>query len=769
MAKGNLEEPSTLHDGELEKLEGDDLVGLTLRDTYALTQLLGQGGMARVYLAQHTRIPAKRYAVKVLRSNMAERDDIAARFEREAHAIASVVHPNIVDIIDVGTTPGERPYIVTEYLQGVDLASLIVDVKRVETLVATRIARHVCRGIGAAHGCGVIHRDLKPGNVFLVGDLQAPHAKVLDFGLARMIETGSTSLTRSGIAMGTPAYMAPEQARAEQTDQRTDVYAIGGLLYVMLTGVPPYSEDSPQATVLAVMDREPTRPRSHAPSIPQRLEAIIQRAMARDPADRFASAAALEAELEAFERDTHAAEERVSVFPTSLRRDDHAHATEHDRTRLIAVASLGAVLLALWLSMAVHGGLGLFILKRPPTGFELALAAFSIIGTIATPGVLGLRYLRRRIWHNSARVAELLSRTRAVVYSATVAYGLAALSVRAHDAWRQRVAASNSAAWVGWDMVLCSVAVLVGAAVAMRGSVLAKHPGRVRRILVGPVAAVVTLSLVGLLMRYGFEQAPRRLAVEAPAATTNPSTPAPTVATAPPIDLDIASAAPLLSAHTPPDASLPTRRATIAELHTAKTQGLVGWLALAERCPADPHVLEPLALAYGEKPENHVAALDTLVRLFQLDRVAAKGTKVRALLLKLAFNEKLSDRTLQVMADEMGTAGPDLLYDLYVTTPNVRDQARGLLLKPATRAHATQALLIAFDIRSADSCEARLELLPRASTDGDQRAVATLVMLSNNTRKGCGFKKRFPCPPPCAKQALAFQQTVKQIQTRLKR
>nr|HMR09216.1 hypothetical protein [Polyangiaceae bacterium] len=130
---------------------------------------------------------------------------------------------------------------------------------------------------------------------------------------------------------------------------------------------------------------------------------------------------------------------------------------------------------------------------------------------------------------------------------------------------------------------------------------------------------------------------------------------------------------------------------------------------------------------------------------------------------------KLSDRTLQVMADEMGTAGPDLLYDLYVTTPNVRDQARGLLLKPATRAHATQALLIAFDIRSADSCEARLELLPRASTDGDQRAVATLVMLSNNTRKGCGFKKRFPCPPPCAKQALAFQQTVKQIQTRLKR
>jgi hypothetical protein len=233
------------------------------------------------------------------------------------------------------------------------------------------------------------------------------------------------------------------------------------------------------------------------------------------------------------------------------------------------------------------------------------------------------------------------------------------------------------------------------------------------------------------------------------------------------MDLDVVSAGFAPSAPRAPDASVPPQRATIVELNTAKSQGLVGWLALAERCPEDVHVLEPLALAYGEKPENHAAALDALVRLFRIDRATVRGTKIRALLLKLAFNEKHSDRTLNVMATEMGPAGPDLLYDLYVTTPAVRDRARALLQGSTTRKRATPALLIAFDIRSAAGCEDRLALLSRAESHGDERAIATLIMLSNNTRKGCGFKKRFPCPAPCAKQAAEFQESVKLIRARL--
>ncbi len=766
------EEAPTLHDAEIEELESDDLVGLTLRDTYALTKHLGQGGMARVYEAQHTRIPAKRFAVKVLRVNMAEQAEIAARFEREAHAIASVVHPNIVDVTDVGTSPSGRPYIVTEFLEGNDLASMVDDGNRLDPLLATRIGRQVCRGIAAAHECGVIHRDLKPGNVFLSGDPDAPRAKVLDFGLARMMEAGDVSITRSGIAMGTPSYMSPEQARAESADQRSDVYGIGALLYVMLTGVPPYSEASPQETVLAVMAREPARPRSHAPNIPKRLEAIVQRAMARDPAERFTSATELEAELEEFERDTREAEARLSAPPPpSIRREEHARATEHDRTRLIFVAALGAALLSLWLAMAIRGGLAVFVLHRAPTASELALMALAILGTVATPAILSLRYLRRKVWHNSARVAELLARTRAVVYSAIVAYGLAALAIRAHDTWLQRGAKPESGAWAGWDVLLCSVAMLVGGAAALRGNLLAKRPGRMKRFLAGPVVAVATLAGVVALMRIGFLHS-----AGASPESQLPPTPrgleaskAPTEATAAPIDLDLASAAAVASAEPAPDAGVSNKRASITELDAAKERGLEGWRALAERYPRDPHVLEPLALAYGEKKANQPLALNTLVRLFKLDRVTAKKAKVRALLVKLAFSDRVGERALQVMAHEMGAAGPDLLYDLYVTAPLVRDRARALLLEPGTRERATPALLIAFDVRSASSCKARLPLLTRAKAVGDKRVVATLVMLSNRTRKGCGYRKRRPCPPPCGKQAAAFREAINHIQARLKK
>ncbi len=765
-------EPLTLHDVELEEIDGDDLVGLTLRDTYTLTRLLGQGGMARVYEARHTRIPAKLYAVKVLRVDMTAHAEVAARFEREAHAIASVVHPNIVDVIDIGVTGSGRPYIVTEYLEGSDLATLIAEVRRLEPLLATNIARQVCKGIAAAHACGVIHRDLKPENVFLSKERDAPRAKVLDFGLARMVETRDVSLTRSGIVMGTPAYMSPEQARAERADQRSDVYGIGALLYVMLTGQQPYSEATPQATVLAVMAREPPRPRSLVASIPQRLEAIVQHAMARDPADRFASAEELEAELAAFEQDTRATEQRLSAPPPSLRRDDHTRASEHDRTRLVAVAALGAGLLSVWLAMAVSAGLHVFVLHRSPTPLELVLVALAIIGTVATPGMLLLRHMRRRVWHNSARVAELLARARAVVYSAIVAYGLAALAVRAHDAWQLRGAAAENAVWSAWDVLLCAVAVIVGCAAALRGALLAKRPGRMRRLLAGPVVALATLAAVAALMRIGFA----RSSMRAPLAAASAPAPEPPVAaksepsapTAVPSPPPLASAEPAASETVPAeDAGAEPARATIAELDDAKKRGLAGWRELAERYPADPHVLEPLALAYGEKPETYAAALATLAKLFQVDRVTAKRTKIRALLVKLAFDEQYGDRTLKLMAEDMGAAGPDLLYDLYVTAPAVRDRARALLRRPDVRKRATPALLVAFDVRSAPSCEARLTELPRARTDGDERTVAVLTMLSSNTQKGCGRKKRYPCPPPCAEQAAAFRDTAEQIKARL--
>jgi len=279
---------------------GDVLVGVTLNSTYAVERLLGEGGMGRVYAARHTRIAQKRVAVKVLHTEFSGNAQVLARFQREAEAAAAISHPNVVSVLDVDVTPQGMPYMVCEYLEGVDLSDHLRDVQRLDVADALSVTRQLCRGLAAAHAQGVIHRDLKPPNVFLVGDFSkgAParlYAKVLDFGLSRFHGSeGEQNLTKTGFIMGTPTYMAPEQARGQHVDHRADVYGLGTILYTMLTGRPPFQEETPQATILAVLSSEPPRPRSLVPTIPPHIELVIERAMAKKPEDRFPSMTAFE-------------------------------------------------------------------------------------------------------------------------------------------------------------------------------------------------------------------------------------------------------------------------------------------------------------------------------------------------------------------------------------------------------------------------------------------------------------------------------------------
>src|SRR5882724_7161 len=251
---------------------GDVLVGATLNNTYAVERLLGEGGMGRVYLARHTRIAQKRVAVKVLHTEFSGSSHVLARFQREAESAAAISHPNVVTVLDIDITPQGMPYLVCEYLEGVDLADHLREVKRLDVPDALSITRQLCRGLGAAHARGVIHRDLKPPNVFLVGDFSkgAParlFAKILDFGLSSFKSgEGEQNLTKTGFIMGTPTYMPPEQARGQKVDHRADVYGLGTILYTMLTGRPPFEEETPQATILAVLNSEPPRPRSLVPT-----------------------------------------------------------------------------------------------------------------------------------------------------------------------------------------------------------------------------------------------------------------------------------------------------------------------------------------------------------------------------------------------------------------------------------------------------------------------------------------------------------------------
>jgi serine/threonine-protein kinase len=277
----------------------DPLVGEVLAGSFMITGLLGEGGMGRVYEAEHVRLP-RRFAVKVMLEQIATHPDAVARFEREAQAIARIVSPHVLDVVDVVRVQG-RPCMVTELLEGEELGNVLDRVGKLPLGQAIAIGRQVCRGLAAAHAIGIVHRDLKPSNLFLIDrDGGAPFVKILDFGIAKMAD--GAQLTRTGMVLGTPAYMAPEQARgSSDVDARVDIYAVGAVLYHMLTGEPPFVDDDPAHTLSRVLSEDPRRPRAIERSIPEAVEVLIQRAMARDPAARPGSAQELERLLAAFE------------------------------------------------------------------------------------------------------------------------------------------------------------------------------------------------------------------------------------------------------------------------------------------------------------------------------------------------------------------------------------------------------------------------------------------------------------------------------------
>jgi len=250
--------------------------------------------MGRVYEARHTRLHTKRFAVKLLHHELARQPEVVTRFQREAEAASVLTHPNVVGVYDVNTSADGRPYIVAEMLEGEELGNYLERLGKLPVVEAVHIVRQVCRALGAAHAHGIVHRDVKPENVFLAGP--SATVKVLDFGISKVAEN-SDGLTKTGTVMGTPDYMAPEQARGDRVDARADIYAVGAILYRALTGRKPFDGMDPMAILTAVLTQEPERPSTLEPSIPLSLELIVQRTMAKSPAERFATMEALEQAL----------------------------------------------------------------------------------------------------------------------------------------------------------------------------------------------------------------------------------------------------------------------------------------------------------------------------------------------------------------------------------------------------------------------------------------------------------------------------------------
>ena len=263
-------------------------VGAVLGETYRIQSLIGRGGMGAVWAAEHLRLPGKHVAVKVLLDAAAGGEEMLQRFRREAEIASRLGHPNIVEVLDFNTLPTGQPYIVLEYLQGETLAGRLAS-GRLQLDETLAITRQIASALQAAHRAGVVHRDLKPDNVFLCTPEEdmPTRVKVLDFGISKI--RGSQSLrTQDAILMGTPQYMSPEQATGKNTavDARTDVFALGAIVYEMLGGQPAFAGGSLAEVVYRVVHGQPTPLRELAPALPENVLNAVERALQKDPAAR---------------------------------------------------------------------------------------------------------------------------------------------------------------------------------------------------------------------------------------------------------------------------------------------------------------------------------------------------------------------------------------------------------------------------------------------------------------------------------------------------
>jgi serine/threonine-protein kinase len=283
----------------------DPKLGLLLLGRYRIVQKLGEGGMGAVYEGQHELI-GKRLAIKCLHAQFATNPEIVERFYREAQSATAVGNEHIIEVTDVGTFDDGAPFIVMEFLEGIELAKLIEQEGSLSISRLVHIVTQVCGALSAAHARGIVHRDMKPENIYLIRrGADSDFVKVLDFGVSKVRDAsdsmGAHALTRTGMAIGTPYYMPPEQAQGvRDLDHRADIYAVGVILYQGLTGHLPFDAESYPALLLKIVSERPAPLRVFRNDLPEALESLVLKAMARDRSDRFQTTQELADALQRF-------------------------------------------------------------------------------------------------------------------------------------------------------------------------------------------------------------------------------------------------------------------------------------------------------------------------------------------------------------------------------------------------------------------------------------------------------------------------------------
>ncbi len=331
---------------------------------YQLVRKIGEGGMGEVWEAEHQMI-GRRAAIKFLLPAFTANASTVERFFNEARAVAALADPGIIQIYDYGRE-GDQAYIVMELLDGEELSRRMKRLGRLAPLDAVRLAKQIATSLASVHEKGVIHRDLKPDNIFIVGDpavTGGERPKILDFGIAKLTQHDTQFKTQTGAMVGTPTYMSPEQCRATKIDHRSDIFSLGVMLFVMVTGRPPFEGEGSGDVLISHVRDVPPRPSSIERSVPREVEAIIMRCLEKQPDARYASASELAAALgkaEAFLASNAGFEPTSEVMVTYdpapiLPEQMPGHTREHRRSRWLLVG----------LAVVVAGAsVGVFVASR---------------------------------------------------------------------------------------------------------------------------------------------------------------------------------------------------------------------------------------------------------------------------------------------------------------------------------------------------------------------------------------------------------------------
>jgi serine/threonine-protein kinase len=283
--------------GDSPPESADPLISQLVADRYRVIRKLGEGGMGSVYLAEHVVIE-KKFALKVLAPELARRADLVARFLQEARSASRIGHENVIDISDFGQSPDGLVYIAMEFLDGKDLGEIVRTQGAMDWPNARDIVMQICRALRAAHDKGIVHRDMKPENIFLIQREGQPHfVKILDFGIAKVmgLDPNGPRLTRTGMIFGTPEYMAPEQAEGKDTDHRADIYAVGCIMYHLITGQTPFVAESFMTMLTKHLMEDPVPPSVRRPdlAITPEMDMLVLKALEKDRDKRWQSMAEL--------------------------------------------------------------------------------------------------------------------------------------------------------------------------------------------------------------------------------------------------------------------------------------------------------------------------------------------------------------------------------------------------------------------------------------------------------------------------------------------